>query len=360
MSILLSSQVSEEIEDLHLLIRATCGDESIVIHAPDPIIGQLDERVTADGQTVIKPARHFAYQSRVGPKVRGLVEFAALVRQERPRLLVTGPSMLKHRLVSRTSQIPHVAYFRGLHFNPNAQMGLSDKLRYGVFRGMDIPLFNSYGATHVLTVAQINREFALGRGIAEERISVIGPVWLEPQDGLVRAPDPPRVFFLTQAHATHGNETAQDRQLELIIDLVNRLKPTGRELTIRAHPRDFYGYENDPRLESVRVDRQKTREFLGQLTTSDIILSPLSTVAFEALYLGLTVAFFEADGVADRAVYDHLGIVPIRSEDLTKVVTGEIRGSVPSVDLFAPVDLARAAEVLKPESSLLSNPPIPG
>ncbi|MER7796513.1 hypothetical protein [Microbacterium sp. NPDC096154] len=343
MTILLSSEVAEEIEEAILLARAATQTEQIVVHAPAAVLEKA--RISHHFGLTIVPVKAFSYRARVLPKLSGLAEFIALVLRTRPRVIMSGFSMMKHRVMSRVLRIPHVSYIRGLMFNPDTKLGISDKLRYGVFRGRNVRVLNAFEASHVLTVAQINEDFMVARGVDRERIHQVGPVWLRDVPPARATQDSGRVFFVTKAFEAHGVDEAHRRQTETIRQLAASFPG---QLCIRAHPRDFYAYEEDAALRDVSVARSTPREFLLSLTQADILISPLSTMAFEALHVGARVVFFTAEGVTDdlTKAYRALGITPHPLDDLASAVQRARAGEATHVKVFSAIDETVAAQVL--------------
>lgn len=336
MTILLTSEVAEEIEEALYLIRELAPEEDVVLQAPSEILAKA--RIAEFSRVEQRPLRVFSYRARLIPKLFGLLEFAALAVRLRPRLIFSGFSMMKHRVMSRVLRVPHVSYIRGLMFNPDTKLGFSDKLRYGLLRGRNVRVLNAFEASHVLTVAKINEDFMVSRGVDRERIIRVGPLWLRdiPEAPAVEAPG--RVYFVTKAFETHGVDEAHDRQIETVRELSRAF---ASELVIRAHPRDFYEYEADPGLNGIRVARSTPRDFLLSLTKRDVLVSPLSTMAFEALQLGVPVVFFEASGVTDdlTVAYERLGISPVAVEEAqarVSAVREQPPGDAPEV--FSPID----------------------
>ena len=345
MTVLLSSEVAEEIEELLYLIRSTSPEEQIVIHAPDSVLRCVD----LGDRTMLRTisVRHHAHRARVIPKLVGFGEFALLAIRSRPRLIVSGFSMLKHRAMSRVLGVPHVSYIRGLMFNPETHLGISDKIRFGLARGKNVRLLNAFEADAVLTVARINEDFMVTRGIDRDRIVQVGPVWLRDVPPAPSGFVDGRIFFVTKAFEAHGADDAHERQVSVVHRLVASLP--GR-VAIRAHPRDYYDYEADPLLRDVFIDRSSPRAFLHSLIREDLLISPLSTLAFEALHVGVPVLFFTADGVTDDLL-DAYSRLNIDAVDLASVVERVEEGTSAASHGVAPVfsvlDVASATRVLR-------------
>lgn len=348
MTILLSAQVSEALEELYGFVRDASPEERLVIHAPQEILRQVDKSIFEDQSLTVIPARN-VQRSRVLPKSLDLVDFLRIVVRERPRLIASGTSFLKHRLATKVFGTPHVAYIRGLLFNPQQRVGLSDMLRYRIFGGRNFHVLNAFGATKLLTVAEVNKSFMESRGVPPERIELVGPVWLDsiPRSG--SNPDGGRVFFVSQPFAVHGDDKTHILHVNLIASLRTQLKSRGIELLIRAHPRDYYSYEEDPAFSGVKVHRGPSKEFLAQLSSSDVLISNLSTMAFEALYLGASVVFYQSPGITDLSmdVYPQIGVTPRTIDEILESQSIEELSANGASALFAPTDRENAVAAFR-------------
>lgn len=328
----------EILEILTLIEHSGRPFSEIRVDAPRSVLERtpLPERVGRARVTAVP------YDHGVGinafSKVRGLLSFAGRVLRRRPVLVFSGFSMLKHRVVSGALRVPHFAYIRGVVFDPRVSVGISDRVRFGVLKRL-VPrrVVATYSADQVFTVGEVNRRFLLGRGIPADRVHVVGPVWLAPElRGAVAAQQPysPRAYFVTGAWEAHGRMEEHEAQLEITRRLAREWR-NGTELAFRVHPRDLHQYEADPDFANVVLDRTPPEEFLESLSEQDVVIAPLSTLAFEALFVGRRVVFYRDPSAtsAYNHIYDKLGI---RARTIDEILDGRIdESTIPEVSVFA-------------------------
>ena len=89
------------------------------------------------------------------------------------------------------------------------------------------------------------------------------------------------------------------------------------------------------------IVRDSADEFLNSLSSEDTIVSPLSTLAFEALYCGIDVRFYSTPALDELYArsYEDLGIVPERVAN--RLVNGAEGGSmyVGVKQVFSPINV---------------------
>lgn len=338
--VLISAEVLEEIEEVYgLLERAEQPFTEIVIDGPDAVLQRLKPEIVHDRRVALRPYT-LSTRSSVRNKLLGLISFAWLMLRERPQLLFSGFSMMKHRAVSGLLHVPHFAYIRGVTFDPATSVGISDGVRQGRFRRL-VPqrVVATYHADEVFTVGEINRRFIVGRGMPDSRVHVVGPVWLDQARPARSGSKSPATYVVTGAWAAHGFHDEHDAQTSMLADLAATWHDES-ELVIRVHPRDDFPYSADPRFSGVHLSTEPPAEFLASLGPADVVVAPLSTLAFEALHLGARVAFY-ADEHATRSynhVYKWLGIVPCTGRQIAEGDVHPITST--EVDVFSPVELA--------------------
>lgn len=308
MKILITSEVKEELEDIIELLKEVDQD-NIVYYCP--------ELINLKNRTYF----YSKFSNKYLKKITELLFYIRFVMDYKPDLIFSGASMLKHRLVSLLFNKKHFVYFRGLLFDPSNISGISDGLRFGklkcFFKGN---LFNAFYGSLIFTTSNLNKNFIISRGISSDRIKVIGPVWLSSLT-LSKPSASKRYYFVTQAFAEHGFARQQSEQLDSIKSLfaVFSSRNKANEFHIRVHPRDFYAYENDHILKNAKIDRSFSKDFLRQLNSEDILITPLSTLAFEAKYLGVKTVFYASDTLNEvyEKSYVRLGIKPLFIKDIT-------------------------------------------
>jgi hypothetical protein len=352
-----SSEVREEIEEiLAMLATAQHSFSEIRVDAPVGVLATMTLPRVVNGAKVVAASYRHQVGINLRGKVAGLFSFAWRVTTRRPRLVFSGFSMLKHRVVSAVARVPHVSYLRGAMFDPSITGGYSDAAAAsGMAKFLPHRVFHSYSADAVLTVGEVNRRFLLGRGIPSESIHLVGPVWLrdvEPASDRAVAAEPGTAYFLTTAWRVHGKLEEHEAQLAITRRLAADW-PGPRRLVLRVHPRDDYSYESDPVFQGVPLNRLPPGEFLGSLDPGDVLIAPLSTFAFEAMQLGYAVVFY-ADPVATKAylhMYSALGIAPKSVDDL---IAGDLTRRRESIaEIFSPVDVGQLDEAL---TTLLDHP----
>lgn len=344
--VLVSSEVLEEIEEIYLLLKvADPPYGEIVLDAPEAVIDRLPQHIKDDRRLVLLPYARSTTPS-VRNKVVGLLEFMWRALRRRPQLIFSGFSMMKHRVASGVLHVPHFAYIRGVTFDPATSVGISDQVSRGrIGRFVPQRVVATYHADRVFTVGEMNRRFVIGRGMSPDAVDVVGPVWLADLEGAAPTAAQPRTIFVTGAWAAHGFQAEHDAQTKMLASVAEHWRRDS-ELVIRVHPRDGYDYRADARFADVALSTELPGEFLASLRSGDVLVAPLSTLAFEALHLRAAVAFY-SDDQATRSynhVYDWLGIVPHSGDSL---LHDELR-TVTSTDLdvFSPIDLEPARRAL--------------
>lgn len=335
-----SAEVKEEILDiLALLTESGLPIHTILVDAPVAILETM-KLPTVAGEAKVIP-RPYGHDFGTNPlaKIRSLFSFSGRVLRRRPAMIFSGYSMMKHRLASWWLRVPHVAYVRGMLYDAAIEGGLATNIRNsGIGRLFPDRVVRPYGADLSLTIGELNRGVLIDRGASPDAVRVIGAIWLQnlPTVESRRAPTRGRVFFLTAAWEAHGHLDEHAAQLDVTAQLV-RDWPGSLELAIRKHPRDQYDYRNDSRFRHVAIDGQDSTLFLASLTQRDLLIAPLSTLAFEADSLGIQVVFYEhpiATGPYETA-YKRLGILP---RTIEQILSGEIEPQVNPPKLLASFD----------------------
>lgn len=314
--LLVSGEVLEEIEEILILLRQVNAE--IIVAAPASIICDLSEETLARVHTVqVRDAEH----GNAKAKILGIGEFLKLMRATRPDFLISGFSMLKHRLAAFVHRTPHIAYVRGLMFNAEIRSGFSDRVESSLLgRVLPRKVRQPFGADMILTVSDVNMRFLRERGIEEAKLRICGPVWLADMPatsaGQVR-----RVIVCTSGIAAHGYVALHEAQTEDLAGLVARLGSDS--IVLRVHPRDHYDYAGDPRFQDVVLSTEKPYEFLRTLTPADVLITPPSTLAYEAGYLGIpSVLVTQRGELRSDASLAALGIRTIEFDEVPTALRG--------------------------------------
>ncbi|QBR74984.1 hypothetical protein [Microbacterium sediminis] len=351
-TIWLSAEIREEIEEILLILERTPLDaDEILVDAPKSVLATMNLPAAVAGARVVAVPYSYATGISVPDKLRSLVSFSWRLVRRRPIMVFSGFSMMKHRLAAWLTRVPHAAYIRGVVFDPEVVVGISDKLRFGALRRL-VPrrIVATYWADAVLTIGELNRQFLRGRGLSDQAIHVVGPVWLDGSSSAERAGDAGdrgnrgTAYFVTGAWEAHGRSEEHEAQLRITRRLAGEWRGTKR-FALRVHPRDNYPYETDPAFARVELNRDLPGDFLTSLTADDVLITPLSTLAFEALHLGRTVVFY-ADPVATKAyfhMYERLGI---DARSIDEILDGDLSSTRPAVEVFSRVDFDTASAAL--------------
>jgi hypothetical protein len=313
MKILISSEVTEEIEDILFLLKSKNKKFQLFLlhnNKNTLINAELINKLYIE-KTITK--------IKFLQKIYGLFFFIFIVFKEKPNIIFSGSSQQKHRFASRLFGIKHIAYFRGLMFDAKNLSGISDKLRFGMFKWIfQSKLFNAYEADQILTVGELNKSFIVDRGTNPKKIHLIGAVWLRNFSIQPSGISLSKIIFITQAFSAHGFVKQHEDQINFLKNLINWCDNNQKKLVIRIHPRDYFPYAEKIKTQ-LEIDQTPPFEFLkNSITKNDIIISPLSTMAFEIISLGGNCVFYSSyylDKVYGNS-YEKLSIMPIKTKDL--------------------------------------------
>lgn len=338
--VLISSEVIEEVHDLLDLLEASEAIGHTYVMVP-PHVEEALALSGRDGYTVV--TAQYAEFGNTRAKVFGLIRFVAEVARIRPDVIVSGYPMFKHRLAAWLLRRAHISYLRGLMFDSEQRSGFSDRLQASkLARLLPRRLQGSFEADAVLTVSSINADFLRARNVSGDRIHLVGPVWLSKlssQAGVARD-DQKVVTVCTSALAAHGYVDEHAQQVDLLAALI---ESAGSELAIRPHPRDFYDYERDERFAGTAFDRSSTTTFLDRTRPGDLIFTQLSTLAFEAAFLGAEIAFYTLDSSSAAATV--LARRGLASQALTpEAVADPTLADV--ADVFSPTEMTVLPRIL--------------
>lgn len=313
MKYLVSSNVREEVEDLlKILKKSQIAKNDITVYLP--IV--LKNKITLIDYHVIYFKQFM--KLKLLNKTIEMIQFFLMYWNMKPDFLYTGSSMLKYRVISKIFKVTHVAYFRGLMFDPSNYSGFSDKLRFGKFSYLfQSDFFNASYADQIITISEINKKFITSRNIPAEKISLISPPWLKKNDFCMKQNKKIKtLIFITQAFKEHGLNNAHKSQISFLEKLIIYAKSNNLNIIIRKHPRDFHNY-NIQQVDGILLNQEPPEGFLRTINSSSMLISPLSTFAFEAIYIGHKVIFYsteELDKIYLQS-YKYLNISPIYDID---------------------------------------------
>lgn len=313
MKYLVSSKIKEELVDiLTILEKENISTTNIVIYLPHILKNKLD----VEKYNVIyfqeKKTQSFLY------KIIETFIFIFLILKLKPDFLYTGFPIIKYRLVSMIFNVKYTAYIRGLIFSSNINLGMGDKLRYSGFSFLfKSILFNTYHADKIITISEVNKNFIINRGVSANKIILISPPWLKKKK-IKKNLNIKKIVFITQAFAHHNAKNAQDSQSSFLKTLISYVNFHKLDLIIRKHPRDFENYHKYL-TNNISLNEDSPEFFLNSIDTSYILISSLSTFAFEAMYTGYRTLFYSTKELDKFYLesFDFLGILPIYNINLS-------------------------------------------
>lgn len=321
--ILISTEVTEELDDLINILEYKSNVKNVSVLVNFQVdLNRAEHLKKIDQNSIFIEKKLF--KLKFLQKIYGLFFLFKVVLLTRPNVLYSGFSMLKHRLLSKIFNISHIAYFRGLMFDSNNVSGFSDKLRYGILGIVikNLYIFNAYEADKILTISEINKNFIIERGVEIEKIFLISPPWLKDINScLVSASSKiTKVVFVTQAFNEHGHTLQHNSQVSFLKKLDEFCRRCNQLLIVRIHPRDYYDYSKLDFRSEVQFDSDPSIKFLSSLSSESIIISPLSTLAFEILFLDGNVLFYSTDklDIIYSKTYQKLGIPVVYGNDFKK------------------------------------------
>jgi hypothetical protein len=335
MKFIISSELREEIEELLLIVKSNC------VHG-DEIVLCVNEKINIEDQFKGKifKERNFS-RFKFIDKVAQTIYFIFIVISEKPDYIFSGNSMFKHRMVTLLFGVKHIAYFRTLFFYKKAKTGgLIDKLRYGYFgKFFKGYLFNSFEATHILTVSELNILFFQERMIEKNKIFLTGPVWLDGRR-VGKKNIKPKIIFLTQAFLWHGYVDQHNSQTIFLKGLISYAQSINMDLLIRKHPRDSMQYEKYFNFHNVKFSEGDYQSFMDQIDQIDIVVTPLSTMAFELMHLGARCSFYTTNAlqVIYKDAYERLSICPITLDQLSDSLSlNDLYDHTVNLEIFSPM-----------------------
>lgn len=312
MKYLIDSEVCEEISEM-LSLQGVINNDEVIICCSEDIFEQL-----SIGE--YKTYRYTKNRSRIITKIKQFILLVYVVCMHRPDVIFSGYPLLKHRLISLLypGRLRHYSYLRGLFADPLNYKGFSDRLYLKIKRWPTLLKFNNFQCDRIYTVSEINVDFLRARSVQQRIIELIPPPWLDKiakqrEKQVYAIKKNSDFYFVTQAFAAHSSEAASESQLEFALKLRIELNKKNLNLIIRKHPRDNIDYEKYGFL----VNSIPSYEFLVSLNSNDCLISPFSTMAFEASYFNIAIIFYttpELDSLYAR-VYDRLKVVPVTTAE---------------------------------------------
>lgn len=307
MKYIIDSEVLEEITEIISLIDIV-ADNNVIICCPKDISDKLAQ-----------PYKIYSYkrsQNRIINKVVQMSLLLSLMIRHRPDILFSGYPLFKHRVLSIMSfnKVRHYSYLRGLFADSKNYRGFSDKLYLVIKKINFFYKINNFQCDKIITISKLNVDFLLERGVKSEVIQLISPPWLKQieleKTGFKESDNINGIiYFVSQAFDAHSLSEAAESQIDFALQLQKSLDASGDRLIVRKHPRDYTNYEKY----GLEFNCASSYEFIKSLSKKDILISPFSTLAFEAAYFDIKSIFYstrELDQVY-AGIYRKMAIKPL-------------------------------------------------
>ncbi len=264
--------------------------------------------------------------------------------------ILSGVPLIFHRVqILLFPSVIHLAYIRGLLLFGQKATSVSDQFFFltDKFRTiMSIRFFNNYYADHLFTIGTLNKNTLLERKIPESNIYLSGPLLLDQYQSVRDKPEylhrKKELIYITQAYLWHLNTLGHNEQLDSIRGLLQSISENYADqfnICIRIHPRDdkrIYDEFLKNYIIPVKLDTSPASEFLQGISNHKILVSGLSTLAFEWIYLGGECVFLSTEKLLEesREIYNRLGISPyLKShEALQDILTDRIPNCREQID----------------------------
>jgi len=227
-------------------------------------------------------------------KVLRLIKLFVLVLKIKPQKVFGAPG-LKSKLITFFARMPYIIYMRTVYVNSEHYPFISDKIYKFLSKRLRLRLFNAYNADFCIVTNYVTKNYLIKRGVDESNVLISGPIWLDKYKriGNRNTGKFKRVIYITQAFYAHNLAEAQEGQKRAIKHVRDESERKRLEFYLRVHPRDksnYNGYKKMP---------EDMEEFLAEVNSDDLIISTLSTLAFELIWLGANVIFVKYDEIED-------------------------------------------------------------
>lgn len=239
-------------------------------------------------------------------KIINFVCFLFFLKKNKIKKIIGSPNS-RNRYASWFLRIPYASYMRSVHPDPHALTSLSDRIYYELSRcGIKIKILNPYEADRVFISTEINRIFLINRGIKSEKIFNVGAIWLENIE--CNRKNEGRIIYITQSFLSHKNNSAAQEQYLHVKKIMRKCAKESIRFVIRKHPRDDTNYYdiNDFYGE---INTDLPLVFLKKLSKNDLIISSFSTMALEAMSIGINVVPIKLNSIESfNSLFERLGV----------------------------------------------------
>jgi hypothetical protein len=337
--ILFAVENREEFNELAVLLRellSTGPAQRVFILFKTHAIYQLADYTGAADSLFVKTytaknpfAHNFKQLSALKKIIVILVNAPILIRifrHDKITHILSGVPLIFHRiLILLYPSILHLAYVRGVLLFGRKTTSVSDRfffLTEKLRSIISLRFFNNFYADCLFTIGSLNQNTLRERNIPVSNIYLSGPLLLDRYPAVQDKPEDPErkkeLIYITQAYLWHLDTSGHNEQLHSIHGLLQSITAgqAGQfDICIRIHPRDDKRiYEEFLRNYSlpVRIDTSPAAEFLQGISRCKILISGLSTLAFEWIFLGGSCAFLSTEKLLkeSREIYDRLGLSP--------------------------------------------------
>lgn len=238
-------------------------------------------------------------------KVIRLLFFGYILAKTHPLYIITNSS-LTYKVWGVFFKLKHICYHRALLLDPKHKFGFSEKLRH-LLKLKNCQLLNPFNSDLILTIGECNKNYLIAKEANPHKIVLIGPTWLQdttPQNKKIEKQNigKVKVFFITQAFDHHGYSEQHESQISFIKELDKNLEPEGFELFIRQHPRDYTNYETILNKKE-RTIKGPSNLFLSSITSTDVVISPFSTMSLELAFKKAKVFYYSTESL-DKLYYE--------------------------------------------------------
>ncbi len=288
----------------------------------------------------------------------------SLIYKYKIDLCLTGVSLIYTRLarVLSWNKTIFVSYVRSLLADDNHPTSSSENLWLKLSKLPGHQILEDlapYQADYVLTIGERNKETLIKKGLKAERVYVVGPIAVD-QHHIIKpaVAEINEIVFLMQAFSWHNDEASAKAQNDFLLMLIKQVKgQQGLQLRIRPHPRDTSGLDSSLFNETIVLDKSGGA-FLQTLTHRSLLVSAVSTLNFEAGYLGFAHCFFATGAIRERFAgwYQSMSIEPLDSADDVITLAKELPESASVLRSFNDVFESKyRGKSLKVASQLLAS-----
>jgi hypothetical protein len=335
--ILISVENKQEYDDLIYLAKvANLFDyHHLILFTTHEIFSLVDYYNLSENKALYKSVYHSVNKFGQNFKTVSLLKKIILIiknglilgkvlRREKVDFILSGVPLIFHRVALLFSlRTLHVAYIRSLLFGALHGTSHSDSvsiLLHKIPIVNKIRFFKNYYADLLLTVGNINKQILVRRNIPQENIRICGPIGIgcDNVSKMVTSADQKvNLIFVTAAYKWHRykeGDVDQIHNLRKICDFIADKYADKFNLIIRVHPRDDSSHYAELRKKYdfiSELNEAPLSEFLNYAGMGSVLISSLSTLAFEWMYLGGKAYIFSSPYL-DQSLKPLFGLLDIK------------------------------------------------